>query len=387
MFLKKIHLFLLIIKAFFKKEKKIIFLSAFGSVVIFLGIIKIVPYIPRPKSVERVGIVGNYTFEDLPRYVLDLASNGLTRINEEGKPLPSLAGKWEVEKEGKVYIFFLAENIFWQDGTEVLAKDIKYDLPQIETNVLDDKILQFNLKEPFAPLPALLSTPVFKEDFIGTGEYQIKKIKKSGSFIKTILLVGAEKNIIFSFYPTRKATELAFKLGEVDQLLRLKENPFDSQWQNYLKIERKLNKEQYLAIFLNLRDKNLANKNLRQALAYATPKPADQTRALGPLAPGSWAFNLDVKQYQADASQAKKLFNKFKEESNINDLELTIDTTNEFLKSAEEIKKSWQDILNIQTNIKLIDNISFDFQALLIVSQIPVDPDHYSFGIQPKKLI
>lgn len=376
---KQIRLLFLITAAFLQKEKTLILYSSIAGIVFFLLIIKVFPYIPRPKPTERMGMIGNYTFENLPISILNLASSGLTKIGLDGKPAPSLAGKWTIEEEGKVYSFLLAENIFWQDGSQVTAEDIKYDLPEVESKVVDRRVLQFTLKELFSPFPTLLATPVFKENFIGTGKYQIKKVEKNGPFVKKILLVGPDKNITFSFYPTSKTAFSAFKLGEFDQFLNLTENPFDKNWQDYMTVEREINKEQYIGIFLNLRDKNLANKNLRQALAYATPKPEGETRAVGPINPNSWAFNSDVKSYRSDASQAKKLFAKFLKESSEEKIKLRIDTTDTLLSLAEEIKKSWQDVLNIETEVKLVDRVPSDFQALLITSQIPADPDQYTF--------
>ncbi len=379
MFFKKIKLLFLIVFVFLKREKKAIFLSLVGGVIFFLVILKIFPYLPRPKTTQKIGLVGNYQFEDLPSSILLLASNGLVRIDEDGSPLPSLASRWETTPDGKTYFFYLADDIYWQDGKEIKAEEIKYDLPGVKMEIINSKTLKFSLEETFTPFPTLLSTPIFKKDYIGAGQYQIKKINKYGSFIRKMLLVGPDKNLLFKFYPDQTAAFLAFQLGEVDELWNLYQNPFTSEWEKYLLIKSQLNYDQYIGIFLNLRDKFLGNKNLRQALAYATPKLEGESRAIGPLNPHSWAFNANVKPYKTNPEQAKNLFEKFKKEMEVEKLKLTLDTTENFLGLAEAIKKNWQEILGIETEIKLIDTISFDFQTLLIISQIPPDPDQYSF--------
>lgn len=379
MLFKKLKLSLLIAIAFLKREKKIVFFSSVAGIALFFLVIKVFPYLPRTKMTQKIGMVGNYNFNDLPLSILTLASISLVKIDEDGTFLPSLASKWEVSEDGKTYLFYLADNIYWQDGKEITADEIKYDLPEVKNEVINKKTLKFTLKEPFTPFPTLLSHPVFKKDYLGAGKYQIKKIEKNGPFINKIFLTGPDKNLFFKFYPTQTTAFLAFKLGEIDELPSFYQNPFDISWQKYLLIEDELNNDQYIGVFLNLRDKFLGNKNLRQALAYATPKIEDKTRAIGPLNPQSWAFNPNIKPYIANTAQAKTLFDKFKKEMEVEKLKLKMDTTENFLGLAEEIKKNWEEILGIETEIKLIDTISFDFQTLLIVSQIPIDPDQYSF--------
>lgn len=54
---------------------------------------------------------------------------GLTRIDSEGTPLPSLAEKIEVLKNKKTYLFFLKES-YWSDGTPLTAHDFEYSWKQ-----------------------------------------------------------------------------------------------------------------------------------------------------------------------------------------------------------------------------------------------------------------
>lgn len=385
MVFKKIRLYYLILWAFLKQQKKIIFVSFLLSLIIFYLFTKLLPYIPRPKPTYKIGLIGNYAFTEIPLSVTSLSSWGLTKIAEDGSVLPSLAKSWTVSPDEKVYTFTLAENIFWQNGEPVVAADINYDLPGVTQKVVDNSTLQYTLKEPFSPFPSLLAQPIFKNTVIGTGKYELKKVSKSGQFITKLIANGPDKNFIFNFYPTQKAAFEAFKLGEVDQLDNLTYNFITPEWSPYVRIEEKINKDQYIGLFLNFNDNNLNSKNLRQALAYATPKPSDNTRALSPINPQSWAYNPDVKKYNSDATQAKRLYQKFLEESNQTNINLKINTTNNLLVLADQIKKSWEDILGIPTEVGLIDNLTPDFQILLIASQIPSDPDQYSFWHSTQK--
>lgn len=379
MVLKKIRLIFLIVGAFWKKEKKLIILSTILALGVFFLITKVLPYIPRPNPTQRTGVVGNYSFDNLPISILKQASSGLTKIDETGKPVPSLAKDWDVLEDGKVYVFHLEDNIFWQDGTEVMSEEINYNLPGVEVEKVDNKTLKFKLTDSFSPFPTLLSDPIFKEHYVGTSRYQIKKVEKNGPFISKLLLVGPNKNILYSFYPTENMAFWAYQNGEIDVFPDSYTNPFDQSWWDRIVIEEIIRKDQYIGLFLNTRDKYLGDKNLRQALAYATLKPTDDTRTLGPINPNSWAYNSDVKRYEANAKQAQKLFDKFKKDQNIEELKLKIDTTSSFLLLAEQVKENWKEVLGIETEIALVDRIPSDFQVLLIISQIPNDPDQYSF--------
>lgn len=379
MSLKKIRLLFLIVGAFWKKEKKVVVATTIAAAGLFFLSVKVMPYVPRPKPTERIGVIGNYTFESLPEQILSLSSSGLTKIDENGLPIPSLADKWTVSEDGKSYSFYLAENIFWQDGTEVAANEIKFDLPNVETEIISNKVIKFNLQEPYSPFPTLLTKPIFKKNSIGTGRYQVKKIEKSGPYIRRLFLAGPDINIVYSFYPIEDAAFWAFKIGEIDQMPAVFNNPFEPEWFPFVSTETSVKKNQYIGIFLNMRDKYLADKNLRQALAYATLKPNDETRAIGPINPDSWAFNPDVKLYEADVKQAKNLFSKFINEIEEEKITLRIDTTNNFQFIAEQIKNNWEEALGINVEIKFMDRIPSDFQVLLIISEIPADPDQYTF--------
>lgn len=375
---KKVRLFFLIFFAFLQKEKFPLVLSMIGGALIFLFVFKVLPYIPKPKNVQKIGIVGNYNFDNLPEYILQYASSGLTKMDEKGLAQPALAKEWQTQKNNKIYIFTLADEIFWQDGAKVTTKDFDLQLPGVVTEVIADKTLKFTLEESFSPFPSLLAAPLFKEGYVGTGKYQIKKVSYAGNHIQAIFMVGQDKNILFNFYPTLDIALQAFKLGEIDTLKDLYENPFPEKWSSNLIIKKSIQDDQYVGLFFNLRDKFLSDKNLRQALAYAAPKGNENARTISPINPNSYAFNSDVKRYDVDLESAKRLFEKSKENFADQPIELTLHTSSNFVAQAEKIKKEWQK-LGAQVDVKFIDRIPDNFQILLIASQIPADPDQYPF--------
>ncbi|MCQ0970093.1 ABC transporter substrate-binding protein [Paracoccus sp. TK19116] len=53
---------------------------------------------------------------------------GLTRVGPDGSIGPALATSWDVEEDGKVYVFHLAEGVTFHDGAEFNADDVVFTL-------------------------------------------------------------------------------------------------------------------------------------------------------------------------------------------------------------------------------------------------------------------
>ncbi|KEO83230.1 peptide ABC transporter substrate-binding protein [Tumebacillus flagellatus] len=53
-------------------------------------------------------------------------SEGLTRLDKDGKAQPALAEKWDVSPDGKTYTFHLRDGIKWVNGDPITAKDFEY---------------------------------------------------------------------------------------------------------------------------------------------------------------------------------------------------------------------------------------------------------------------
>ena len=50
---------------------------------------------------------------------------GLTRLDEEGEPYPSLAEGWSVSDDGREYTFRLRDGLTFSDGTTIDAEDFR----------------------------------------------------------------------------------------------------------------------------------------------------------------------------------------------------------------------------------------------------------------------
>lgn len=379
--MKKIKVWFWLFKGFFQKHKKIMFLGNLIGIVLAIFIIWVLPYIPRPNPTTKIGFIGLHTQEDLPNYITSKIGQGLTTILEDGTPVGALAENWSISEDGLAYTFFLREKVFWQDSTELKAKDLEYKFTDVETKIIDDKTIQFKLKNKFTPFPILLSKPALKNKTIGTGEYSIRKIINKGRFIDKIILDSTKDTLIIKFYPTLNFAKTAFKLGEVNKIIDLYQNIFqnEKEWEKSLKIEYKTNYSQYLGLFLNNDTPLFKDKTFRQALAYATQKPSDKTRSYGPISPLSWAYNDDLKPYEYSPTRAKELVEKsLGNLEKVKEIEINISTTQPFLNLAEQVKKDWEGTLGIKVNVQIINVIPPDFQVLLASQEIPPDPDQYT---------
>lgn len=370
-----------ILKSFGQKHRKLILLAAFFGAVSFVFTKNLLPLLPQIKATTRIGLTGQYTLNTLPFAVSQNISRGLTKVEPTSLVVPDLAHNWEVSPDETLYTVNLKKDIFWSDNTPIKASDLSFSIPDVQFKAIDDSTLSFQLKESYAPFLSLLTRPVFSKNNQGAGKFMIKSIKYSNQYLKSIELINNKQRLYYRFYPSHEAAWLGFKLGEVDQLRNLLVNPLSPAWENKLKLETQVNYGQYLGIIFNLKDRYLSNKSLRQALAYAlefkSQTPA--ARALSPINPHSWAFNPKVKPYDFNPAQAKELFTKFTEEATISGrLELKLAASQSLLPLAESIAASWDKVLKITTQVKIVNSIDPDFQALLVAQEIPLDPDQHA---------
>jgi peptide/nickel transport system substrate-binding protein len=380
-FLKKFRTISWLIEGFLKKHGKLVLFGLIIGISGFFVLPKFFGVFPYSAKQQRIGIVGNYTPDNLPPRILDLLGDGLTEIGDNKLPQPALAKQWEVSEDGKEYIFVLKENIQWQGDDEITADEIKLNYRNVTKTVIDAKTLKFTLEEPFAPFPLALSNPIFKESLIGSGPYQVETIDKKGAYVEKISLTSKKDNIIFRFYPSLDSAVKGFKLGEVDRIENLLQNPFAEKWMGYLKVNEVLKKDEFIAVFFNTATPKLKEKSIRQALTYAIPdKGEGERRALTPIHPDSWAYNSNVKKYEFDPQHAQNLLETdTATKSASSETELTIHTSQPFLDKAEEIQKSWQNQLGFKVNLELVNTLPEDYEIFIGIQKIPPDPDQYIF--------
>ena len=93
-----------------------------------------IPYgVPRSQSLVLADF-GPLTLD--PHLVRDVGSamyvvhifGGLVTLDRDLQPVPDLAERWDVSDDGRVYTFYLRQDVTFHDGTPVTAQDFKYSL-------------------------------------------------------------------------------------------------------------------------------------------------------------------------------------------------------------------------------------------------------------------
>ncbi|MEO5826387.1 MAG: ABC transporter substrate-binding protein [Gemmatimonadales bacterium] len=99
----------------------------------------------------------------------DLLYDGLLGLDEQQRPVPALATRWEVLDGGAQYVFHLRQGVRWHDGQAFSAADVVYSFtdvllrfhsrtraslgPVVDSIVApDDSTVVFHLRQPYAPL-------------------------------------------------------------------------------------------------------------------------------------------------------------------------------------------------------------------------------------------
>ncbi|MCU0482088.1 MAG: ABC transporter substrate-binding protein [Anaerolineae bacterium] len=154
--------------------------------------------------------------------ITSLIFEGMTKINQYGEIIPSLATEWVVAFDGLEYMVSLRTDVLWQDGTPFDADDVIYTVSilqspdfsgaealgafwrTVEVEKVTDHLLRFRLAQPLATFPeamrigilpehalrgtnaAQLASHPFNLSPIGTGAYQLEAIRADGGVIRII---------------------------------------------------------------------------------------------------------------------------------------------------------------------------------------------------------
>ena len=285
---------------------------------------------------------------------------------------PLLAESWEVSEDLKVWTFKLRKGVHFQkgkfqDGREVTAEDVKYSFereikisPMVrlymvdKVEVVDKYTVRITLKYPFAPFLTVLTdigaAVIPKEEVegwgdeftlhpVGTGPFKMVEWVKDDhmTFVRNEDYWGEKpylKKITYKFIPNKSVLAVALMSGEVD----IASDILD---QDIPKVKATQNVDVVMvpgvnvyAVYMNSMRGPTTNKKVREAIFYGVD--LDQiikvlfpngsgVRAYGPIPPGSWAYNPDIKKLALpyDPEKVKELL---KEAGYENGLKLTIYT-------------------------------------------------------------
>ena len=187
------RLILWLIRAYIKKSGRTILFSFLAGLLIFFIILfssrflsKIVPIYNETVT----GVVGAYTTDNLPPFIVGEVANGLTTVEPDGNVKPAIAASWEILDKGQKYVFHLNKDIYFSNGTKIDSSLINYNFKDVSIERPDKDTIIFKLKEAYAPFLVTVSRPVFHSGLAGKGEYRIESVKLNGNFAQSVTLVN-----------------------------------------------------------------------------------------------------------------------------------------------------------------------------------------------------
>lgn len=281
-------------------------------------------------------------------------------------PKPGLAQSWSVDANQRVYTFKLRPGVKWHDGAPFTSADVKFSIEKIVRplhsrgkvyfgNVAlietpDPMTVVFKLTEPvpfflkaFQPSESpmfpkhafdklnvddakTVRSSEFMQKPVGTGPFRLKEWKKGSHIIFERFPDYWKKGrpfldqVVLKVIPDGAARSIALENGEVDlapmsavpqadiaRLAQLKHLQLSDQGAEGL--------GPLLWLEVNLRDKTLADKRVRQAISMALDRKkivdiiwfGQGKPAAGPIVSGNPFFNKALKPLAYDPKAANKL--------------------------------------------------------------------------------
>lgn len=377
-----------LIKAYLKKWGKFIVFSFFVGLAIFFLLVKYSPvllsFIPFEKKIVT-GIAGSYERETIPQEILQKVSHGLTKVDQQGTVRPDLAKSWEIQDDGKTYIFHLKNNIKFSDGTPFTSHLVNYDFTDVSVHRPDDYTIIYTLQDAYAPFLITVARPILHKGYIGTGEYTINNIELNGDFIESLQLLSTKSRFTtetYIFYPSSDALKIAFTLGEITRATGLTDTTIkNASLDTFPNIEKakRVNYNQLVTVFYNTKDPLLSDKRVRNGLSYALPDvfPMGE-RAYHPYSPKTKYYNTEYATKRQDLEHAKLLLDTSLEQASSSALpELELKTLTKYKKTAQLIADTWKQV-GVVIKVQEVETIPDDFQMYLGDFNVPKDPDQYT---------
>jgi peptide/nickel transport system substrate-binding protein len=287
----------------------------------------------------------------------ELLFNGLVSFSPKNEVVSDLAEKWEISPDNRTYTFKLRPDAKWpmKSGERELSADevvgtldvirnprtltplkAPYELVA-DARKLDANTVEIALKRPVVNALGRLSFKVvptfalkrpdfltrddpFVQEPIGTGAFQLTKVTDEGDVV-----MEANKSyfkgrphldsVVLKPFADRNVLTQSLLFNAVNMIVEV--NPRDIA---QVEGDKRFNLYPYNALsyaFIahNAKNPHLAKREVRQAISYATNRQemldsfyaGRGTLVSGPFAPGSWAYNLDVKPYAYNLARAKEL--------------------------------------------------------------------------------
>src|SRR6266540_2456530 len=246
----------------------------------------------------------------------ELLFNGLVSFSPKNEVVPDLAAKWSVSPDNRVYTFTLRSDVKWQAKAGVADRTVTPDDVVGTLEVIRHPRTLTPLKAP----DFLSRDDPFVQSPVGSGPFQLSQVTDEGDVVmeanpsyykgrphldRVVLKPFADKNVLTQ----------ALLFNSADMVVEVNSRDIAQIQGNKRFNLYPYNALSYTFLGHNYRNPILAKKEVRQAINYATNRQemldsfysGRGTLISGPFAPGSWAYNLDVKSVPFDPARAKEL--------------------------------------------------------------------------------
>ncbi|MEX2013100.1 MAG: ABC transporter substrate-binding protein, partial [Candidatus Levyibacteriota bacterium] len=385
-FFKRKRLIIWLLKAYLKKHGRTILLffvtGLFSFLLLFLTKDFFISKLPFANN-KTIGYVGSYSVNTLPPSILLKVSSGLTFVDDKGNIWPALAISWKIEDGGKKYTFKIRDDIFFSDGGKFTSESVSYSFTDVTVEKPDDYTIVFKLKDNYSPFLVTVSRPIFKEGFVGVGEYRLTDLKLNGNFVERMNISSRKdkyKSVSYQFYPTQESLKTAFVLGEVSQITGISDIKFKNTTLDKFsstKVVKNVSADKLVVLFYNTQDAMLSDNRVRKALTYALPDTFDMgLRNSSPFPPNSWARSESlVSPIIQDYNHAELLLSETAASNSAN-LSFEIKTLPQYEDAARDVSDVWKK-LGVKTTISVVNSIPTSFQIFLGDFNLSRDPDEY----------
>ena len=370
--------------------------------------------------------------------------NGLVKYDKNLTIVGDLADSFDVSKDGLTITFHLRHGVKWHDGAPFTSRDVLYtyriiidpktptayaeDFKQVRSIATpDDYTVRVSYASPFAPalaswgtsiLPAHLlagkditKSPLARQP-VGTGPYLFKEWIAGQKIVLEANPAYFEgrpwiDRYIYRIIPDTSTMYMELKAGAID-LMSLTPVQYARQTTSR-QFTSRFNKFRYpssgyLYMGYNLRHPLFKDKRIRQAITAAIDKDelihgvlfGMGQKAHGPIVPGRWAYNPNVKDIAYDPRHATDLLAQagWREKNssgilvkNGKPFQFTILTNQgnqQRLLSAQIIQQRLK-FIGIDVKIRIVEWATFlkeyidkgNFEVVMLAWNISQDPDMY----------
>ncbi|MBI2065421.1 MAG: hypothetical protein HYT62_05240 [Candidatus Yanofskybacteria bacterium] len=404
---------------------------------------------------------------DTDRDLVRLIYSGLLKYNEKGKLVPDLAKSYEISQDELSYTVYLKDNVLWHDNSPVTADDIIFTIQLaqnsdygslqrinwqgVEVERADEKTIVFKLKNKYAQFLTNLTLPIIPQHVwenikpinfalselnlkpVGSGPYLFKKLQKDKSGKVFMYRLEANKNfysqrpmieeIEIKFYESEDALIEGYNKNEIESLGFISSQNLDKlKFKQRIVVER-ITMPRYFSVFFNQnQSKELSDKNVRLALAYATDKNSLIEKILdgngivvdSPMIGEVLGVNEDVKKYEYNKDTANQLLLKAGWELRDNEsirtkkpsatgrasssggddkltIKLTTSTWPELIEVAQLLKEQWKEV-GVEIEVEALPTPDLqqvikdrNYQMLLFGEILSLDPDPFTLWHSSQK--